>query len=192
MEQDFELRTRSWGAHRSATFVALMLVVLGLAAYFIVFLESLSGGYGPRVAFPVLKDQNTLRMTLTRTSCFGSCPDYSVEVRGDGRIIYEGNRCVAVNGHHDGWIPASRVEELFEEFRRADFFSLRSGYFELSTDLPTYVITLKYDRVSKTVTDYGGRRAGMPEAVTHLENAIDEIAQTDAWVRGETECSFRR
>jgi hypothetical protein len=105
-----------------------------------------------------------------------------VEVRGDGTVIYEGHRCVAVRGHHDGFIPASRVDELFDAFRRAEFLSLRDHYSSLVTDSPTYVITLSYFGVSKTVTDYVGKRAGMPGAVTVLEDMIDEMAGTAAWV----------
>jgi hypothetical protein len=96
-------------------------VILGLTAYLLFIVDSVSGGYGPHVVFPALRDSDSLRMTLTRTSCFGPCPDYSVEIRGDGTVIYEGNRCVGERGHHDGRILESRVDELFEKFMRADF-----------------------------------------------------------------------
>ena len=60
----------------------------------------------------------------------------------------------------------SRVDELFEKFMRADFLSLRSGYRAIVTDVPTYVISLRYDGISKIVTDYDETSAGMPDAVT--------------------------
>lgn len=189
MDQELEARPFFWPPHRSAIAVASICIILGLAAYLIVIVDSYSGGYGRHVPFPALRDYDSLRMKLTRTFCLGTCPDYSVEVRGDGTVIYEGKLCVAVRGHHDGFIPASRVDELFEAFKKAEFLSLRDYYFSLVTDNPTYVITLTYFGVSKTVTDYSGKRAGMPNAVTALENTIDEIAGTATWVSdGDRRC----
>ena len=51
-----------------------------------------------KVPFPEIKDWNTLKITLTRGPCFGSCPAYSVEIDGDGTVRYNGKGWVAIEG----------------------------------------------------------------------------------------------
>jgi hypothetical protein len=189
MERQPDASAQFWKPRRAAIATVLICAVLGVVAYLVFLIDSKSGGYGPHIAFPALRDHDSIRIALSRSSCFGPCPDYSVEIRGDGTVIYEGKRCVAVRGHHDGRILESRVDELFEQFKSAEFLSLRESYAALITDNPAYVISLSYDGVSKAVTDYAGTRAGMPGVVTNLENAIDDFAQIEVWVLGsERQC----
>ncbi len=37
-------------------------------------------------------------ITFHRHTCFGTCPDYSVTIRGDGTVVYQGNSDVKVLG----------------------------------------------------------------------------------------------
>jgi hypothetical protein len=41
-------------------------------------------------ALPPVKDWDSVRITLTRGSCFGGCPAYEVEIRGSGLVVYYG------------------------------------------------------------------------------------------------------
>jgi Domain of unknown function (DUF6438) len=78
--------------------------------------------------FPEIHDWNTLRIGLKRGACFGSCPAYELEIRGDGTVRYKGAAYVAVTGEHEGSISRKDMETLLGLFRRADFFSLDSKY----------------------------------------------------------------
>lgn len=131
-----------------------------------------------------VRDWNSVAITLTRGVCFGACPDYTVTIHGDGRVEYEGRRFVAETGKHEARISDDAVHSLFAQFMAAKFFSLHDEYRAQATDLPTYMVMLTYDGRSKTVLDYGGHMVGMPEAVTELENAIDQFALTQRWVKG--------
>jgi hypothetical protein len=42
------------------------------------------------VRFPEIHDWNSLRITLSRSACYGNCPVYDIEIRGDGTSLYEG------------------------------------------------------------------------------------------------------
>jgi hypothetical protein len=57
-------------------------------------------------------------------------------------------------------------------FRKVDYFSLAAGYASGVTDMPTYVTSISFDGVSKSVLDYVGREAGMPPGVSDVEVAI--------------------
>lgn len=124
-----------------------------------------------------------VRITLTRGVCFGFCPDYTVTITGAGEVIYEGRRFVAVTGEQRAEIPRSDVAQLLVRFDALQFESLRDEYRANVTDLPTYTLTLERDGRRKTVLDYGGGMAGMPEAVHALQDEVDRVAGTAQWVR---------
>ncbi|HMD99536.1 MAG TPA: DUF6438 domain-containing protein [Terriglobia bacterium] len=136
------------------------------------------------IPFPVVQDWKSVRMTLERTGCFGSCPAYKVEVHGDGTVLYEGRDFVAIKGQHRGSVPPETVHELVNKFRQADYYSLSDGYVWSATDLPTFRTSIEIDGKSKKVTDYAGEHVGMPLAVRELERAIDELTGTERWTKG--------
>lgn len=147
---------------------------------------------------PELYPRDSVVMSLERTPCFGACPEYLVEVYGDGRVVYEGRRFVAVEGRQEATIASADVESLIEAFYSAPFFGFRDyGYganifpcflpngdveacSQLVTDLPSQIVTYRAAGYLKTVDDYWGA----PEALKLLENKIDEVAGTEKWVRG--------
>lgn len=131
-----------------------------------------------------VNDWNSLQITLERGVCFGACPDYTVTVHGDGRVVFEGRRFVAKEGRQEATISRNAVRALYAKFRAADFYALKDEYRAQVTDLPTYVVTLSVDGRTKRVLDYGGEMMGMPKPVTELQDAIDETAGTRQWVKG--------
>lgn len=136
-----------------------------------------------RVAFPeVAREQVTI--TLRRHGCYGVCAIYDVTIRGDGRVRFNGIGETLLDGIREYSIPVERVDRLIDRFRAADFWSLDSHYQAMVTDSPTYELTFAAGPLSKTVTDYVGHLAGMPDAVRELEDAVDEAADTSRWIHG--------
>ena len=140
-----------------------------------------------RVPFPKIKDWKTVKITLARTGCFGTCPSYKVEVRGDGTVLYEGGGYVTFTGVHRGLVPQSNVIELVKLFEQADYYSLRDEYISGVTDNPTQTTSISIDGRQKQVVDYVGLSAGMPLAVAQLELAIDRLSGSERWTRGNSE-----
>ena len=136
-----------------------------------------------RVPFPRIHDWNTLNISLVRTMCFGACPSYQVEILGDGSVTWRGGRDVATIGDAHSTIPKREIRALYRAFRRADFFWLYDSYNAPITDLPTYTVTISYDGHVKAVADYAGMSAGMPHAVSDLEQLIDKTANTQQWIK---------
>lgn len=121
-------------------------------------------------------------ITLARSACYGACPIYRVSVDGAGNVTYNGEAFVNVRGEQRAQIPASDVQALLRRFDEIGFTRLRDQYRANVTDLPTYSITLTRNGVTKTVVDYGGMGAGMPESVRSLQDEIDRVAGTARWV----------
>jgi len=146
-------------------------------------------------------DPSKLRITLERSACYGSCPDYAVTIAGDGRVDFTTQEMavddvsavhrqfsetvgVLVTGRHSARIDPAKVQALVQKFREAGFFRLRDEYRADITDNPTYVISIDTGHGSKRVIDYVGKEVGMPSSVTALEDAIDETAGTARWIEG--------
>jgi len=155
----------------------------------------------PDRSFPSDPDISHVRIRLERTSCYGSCPSYQVEIDGVGNVLYRGDDSVLVRGEHRWTIPQGRVRELLALFRRADYFRL-NGYYRIDvTDLPTYMTGLEIGSQGKFVLDYGwggmGRAAAstslggageggpMPSVVSDIEQAIDRLSGVQAYVEGD-------
>jgi hypothetical protein len=121
-------------------------------------------------------------ISLQRTVCFGFCPAYTVSITGDGQVAYNGERFVNVQGEQHAQIPAADVQRLLERFDAIGFDRLRDEYRAHVTDLPSTTITLTRNGRTKSVLDYGGAGAGMPENVRQLQDEIDRVANTGRWV----------
>ena len=134
-----------------------------------------------RTPFPAIADWSSLRIRLLRTPCLGRCPAYSVEINGDGTVVYEGEHFVARQGLHTAHIPDQAVRRLYDAFVKAEFFWTFDEYRSPVTDFPTYIVTLSFDGRSKTVVDYAGKLEGMPREIVDLEEAIDATAGTRQW-----------
>jgi ankyrin repeat protein len=139
------------------------------------------------VPFPEIKDSNSLRMTLARTACYGTCPAYSIEVRGDGTVIYIGKMFVLITGEHHSRISKERVQELFAKFRSANYFSLNDEYRAGITDNPTETTSIEFNGRKKQVIDYVGSYVGMPDVVGDLEQSFDQLAGSDKWIKETSE-----
>jgi hypothetical protein len=131
--------------------------------------------------FPEINDWSSLKISLARTGCFGTCPDYLLEVRGNGTVRYTGHQYVRFCGEWKGEVPLESVRQLVDQFRAADYFSLFAEYEFPVTDNPAYMTSIQFDDKEMSVRDYVGEDAGMPFAVHELEDAIDRIAGPEHW-----------
>ena len=130
------------------------------------------------------------RLILERTVCFGSCPDYSIEIHGDGQTIYEGRRFVRVHGRVTGRIPQPQVDALFAKAACAHPEKWKSEYTWPVTDNPTATVTvdLAGDGAAPVVVhDYPPCHEthdgnDTPAELCELENAIDGAFGSGAYV----------
>jgi hypothetical protein len=130
------------------------------------------------VPFPEIKNWNSLRITLRRNG-----PYYSVEIRGDGTVIYQGGESAPVGGRHEARISPQTVRELYDAFRAADYFSTLDEYKIVGFHLAVNRTSIEFDGIRKSVLNVVGSELGIPASVAELENAIDHAAGTRKWTR---------
>ncbi|OYU02638.1 MAG: hypothetical protein CFE36_04160 [Sphingomonadaceae bacterium PASS1] len=151
-------------------------------------------------SFPDVQSDKLL-ISLQRTACYGSCPDYKVTIDGQGNVVFTtrppldgGDSAVhrefsistgvRVSGTYRTVVSKADVVTLLQKFKAADFFSLKDEYSAAVTDNPTYILSIDTGNGRKTVVDYVGKEAGMPAVVTTLQEAVDRVAGTERWING--------
>ena len=122
-------------------------------------------------------------ITLERTACYGFCPVYTLTIQGNGTVVYEGEDFVKTKGIMEISIPKAKIDQLVEEFERVGYFSLNNYYTERTiTDAPSVITSITVDGKTKTIEHYHGD-FDAPEELTELEDAIDEIVNSDQWIK---------
>jgi len=139
------------------------------------------------VPFPEIKNWSTLKIRLERTPCLGGCPVYTVEIRGSGDVDFRGAYNVLMTGHHHGTISKQSLQNLVAAFRRANYLSLQDSYEATVSDVPTATSSIEFDGIQKSVVDTLGSEVGMPDAATKVEEAIDQFAGDEKWIKGNAQ-----
>jgi len=140
-----------------------------------------------RTHTPTPSDFDEVVITLERTVCFGACPEYKLTIYGSGTVEYEGKRFVEIEGKRTIDISVEKVRQLLSEFMKIDYFSLNDSYEEfMATDMPSVFTSLTFDGKTKTVRHYHGDFSA-PKELTELEDKIDEIVNSNQWIKLSTE-----
>ena len=122
---------------------------------------------------------------LEHTMCPGACPDYSLFIHGDGKIVYEGRHYVAAKGRHGGQPSRAKVKQLLDEFYRIGYFSLKDRYDAVASDGAITKPSILADGRKKEIVNCLPSQA--PEDLYQLEKMIDEISQSKRWVRNRSD-----
>jgi Domain of unknown function (DUF6438) len=130
---------------------------------------------------------------MERQACYGTCPIYTVEIRGDGKVSYNGSQFVQVAGPQSTTVEPEKVREIVAEFAAAHFGSLRdrysgkacddrrkcpSGFFY---DAPSALLKLTV-RGETHALEHNFGCSCAPRALFRIEQHIDELAGTRRWV----------
>lgn len=130
-------------------------------------------------------EEGPLLVLLERGACHGFCPIYWVRIAEDGGVLYEGREFVAVGGRQRARLDAAALAELHAALAGADFFALDERYTRRDYDgFPRVTTTHRAGGRERTVEHYLGD-AGAPARLLELEEAIDRIAGTAAWIGEE-------
>jgi Domain of unknown function (DUF6438) len=140
-----------------------------------------------------------LLITLERTGCEGACPMYTLEISADGVVVYQGKQFVRNKGKAVSRLTQEQLRQLFSEFDRVDYFSLRNRYQYREDgcpsswlDHPSAIVSFRISGRAKTITHDHGCREKSPDADSRrvypnelfaLEQRIDEIVGTSRWTK---------
>ncbi len=142
-----------------------------------------------------------VEIELTRTTCFGTCPAYTVQVSGSGVLTYTGEAFVKTKGTHTAVIDPQRLPPLLERFAQLDFLGHVHDCEHRVIDNSHASLMLRVGSRSRTAYDeicsgdadgMLGTHARAGEVEWHrkafeLEQAIDTLANIETWIGTEAE-----
>lgn len=137
---------------------------------------------------PVAQRRDPIRIELERTACLGSCPVYTVALREDGSVRYEGREHVKQSGTATATVSPAAVQGLVDAANTAGFFGLADRYAHgeptcplYTTDSPrTFIAITANGRTKRIEHDYGCENG--PKALVTLANRIDSVAGSSKWI----------
>jgi hypothetical protein len=137
-------------------------------------------------------------ISITRGSCEGECPIYTVAVHGGGMVAYQGEENVATTGQQVEMISPQAVENLLNAVYSAGFMDMRDSY--LSSIAPKVteggVVILEYRGATGsprsililTIGGYTKQVVFQPEHapsdLVKLADLIDELTGSAKWTKG--------
>jgi hypothetical protein len=125
-------------------------------------------------------DDSTV-ISLTRTMCFGWCPEYTVRIFGSGRVEYVGTGYVCTYGAQAATADPREVRRLAEAMIEAGYFDYEWKQGPFSTDNPTANSSLRHAGRSYALCHYHGDQ-GAPRWLHAMEDEIDRVAGTARWL----------
>lgn len=129
---------------------------------------------------PYAYDVSTI-IEMSKTPCFGTCPEYEIKINGKGLASYEGKKFVKLEGSYTKTLSDQATNDLMKAFVDADFWSFEDEYTSDISDLPTTYIAFSHGGQSKKIKDY----YNAPEALKALEKLVEDIVEEEGWEKQE-------
>lgn len=129
-----------------------------------------------------------VEISMQRLPCFGTCPVYSVSIRGDGTVTYNGEQHVLTRGEATRTIDVADVAALLRRLEDGGYFTFADNYTMNApgcgmyhTDAPRAItVVTTAERTKRIEHDFGCN--GAPAALRRLQDAIDRTAGTARWI----------
>ena len=132
-------------------------------------------------------DYEHYQFIMSKTSCRGNCPVYSITLYGNGDISYEGFQNVNTIGRQQGSLQTDSVIAILQELNRMQYYDLKYEYSQQQiTDMPSVITQIVYSKngigSSKQVVDYQGDRS-TPNELRKLYDRIESMIAQFHWIR---------
>jgi len=119
---------------------------------------------------------------MTRTACYGTCPQYSISLYDNGLVRYEGKMFVDKIGCFTAKISSTLIDDFKSALYDVKFFEFKNEYDAYVTDVPSVILEVTLDTKTHKVVD----RFNGPVELKRLHKQIDSIVNN---IQEWTECN---
>jgi hypothetical protein len=127
------------------------------------------------------------RISVRRTGCLGACPDYTVTIRPDGHVEFEGRAFVATAGASDR-VPEADARQMLERLDRIDFFHLDDCVGML--DVPQLIVEVQTGNGShRVIATEGCTGPGIAE-LRLTARELEDTIRSQRWVGSVVPCGL--
>jgi ankyrin repeat protein len=142
---------------------------------------------GRHVSLANIQDWSRANITLYRNGgAFIHTPQYTLEIHGNGTVLFDGEYLVAFVGKHRGTLPQQNVDELVELLKQSELYSLPYGHVQ-HHEGPTATISVVVNGPGKQSLAFTAMSLHHLPTGEQLEDAIDRLAGSERWIKGNAE-----
>lgn len=110
-------------------------------------------------------------VTIHRTTCFGRCPDYIIQLDKDGTAIYTGIRFTEDTGIFKKNVGKTKVQDIFSDLTTNRVDTCKEVYENRIPDLPGLIISIKYANRTKMIHNAHFGPAFLQRIATSIDEA---------------------
>lgn len=108
-------------------------------------------------------------ITMKRTACYGTCPQYIITIYKDGKTIYEGINFVDKIGRYQSYLTQKDVKNILTNIDEVSFFELDDYYDSPITDVPSVILKVDtHNKTHKVIDRFNG-----PKSLKNIYKLID-------------------
>lgn len=120
----------------------------------------------------------TARIELTKTVCYGTCPDYTFTLDISGKATYYGRTHVTKTGVFEKTFTREEVRAIIDLFEKSNFWGFQDKYInEGVSDMPSVYLTFEHNGKQKKIED----QFGSPKELKELQKKVEEMANSEGW-----------
>jgi hypothetical protein len=114
-------------------------------------------------------------LTLEKTGCYGSCPQYKLAVYSNGIVLYQGRKFVKNLGVFEKRLSKTAIQEIKRLIAQSSFFTYEDVYDnEGISDLPSVILYCALEGKEKKVIARINVPPEFPQLVAKIETLIGE------------------
>ena len=119
----------------------------------------------------ILSQESKFFISMKRTACYGTCPQYTIKIHDDGYMTYNGKMFVDKIGCHSTYLSKSKMNNVKELLDDIDYFSLQKIYDSGVTDIPSVITEVSLNKKNhKVINRFNG-----PKKLKKLYDLLDSI-----------------
>lgn len=119
-------------------------------------------------------------ISLEKTACFGTCPQYILTINGKGEMQFNGKQFTKMDGIWTSQLKTQEIIELFGTLDNANLFSFENDYPSNYTDLPSSILIYKQNGKSKTIRIEGNHPVKLDEILKNIIARMDSAKWVNA------------
>lgn len=117
-------------------------------------------------------------LRITRTPCYGTCPDFTMTVDANGNVAYTGRNFVDNLGMYSKRISRKQVKQLVQILEEGKFWEYNEVYDNQGvTDLPSIITECTHNGKSRQVLN----RIGAPKELGEMQVKLEEVIGEDGY-----------
>ncbi len=111
-----------------------------------------------------------ISVSMHRTTCYGRCPDYTIELNKSGLVTYTATMNLPDTGIFTKKLAAVKTMELITKFKDYRVDTCLDEYDNRIPDLPGIIYEIKYTNKTKKIYNAGWGPGFLKQLATEMDN----------------------